>query len=173
MAKNVKTGKVWTEAEVMAAIAKAKADGMAEGVAAAKAAKSKAREERKAAMVRKGWTLFPHSVERAANNMLAEGIYVADGGIVIEGSAVMVKHGDTFKPRFRLAVNPIWGINGDTDTDVKRLTRAMVAKGKAAPEMLASLSAAYDANVEGHTFRDKAAERKAKAEQAEQEEGNA
>jgi mannose-1-phosphate guanylyltransferase len=149
---NVKT---YTEAEIAAMIAAAKREGVEEG----RKAKSDARAARKAALAKPGLTMFPHTAERAERNMLAEGVYVT-GEHVIEFSAVQVNHDGVYLPRFRIAVNPIFGVNGDTDTSPAVLVAAVTVKAKHAPEIVAALVQEYAATERKHTYRERS---KAKA----------
>jgi hypothetical protein len=147
--------KTFTVAEVEAMLAKARI----EGAESARKAKSDNREARKTALSREGWTLFPQTPERAAANILGEGVYVIPGekGVVIEGSVVMSRQGEVFMPRYRLSVRPVWGATGDTDTDAVRLVRNVALKAKHAAEIVSQLDAAYDDNATGHTYRDRKA----------------
>lgn len=159
MAKTKTADRVYTQAEVAAMLAAARAEGAED----ARKAKSAARAERSAALEKPGLTMFTTTADRLANNILAEGLYVVPGVCRIEATAMMVKHDGGFRCRFRLAANPIFGVNGDTDTDPERLVKTLTAKAKAAPEIVASLAAEYAKHSASHVWRDKAAERKAKA----------
>ena len=156
-------------AQVQAMLAEAREKGKAEGIQEMKDAKAEAREARKEALAKKGWTMFKHTPEREERNILADGVYVVPGkdgkpGFVIEGSACMVDHQGVKKPRYRLAVNPIWGTNGDTDTDADRLVEACVVKAENAREILDALSKAYFERAGLHSFRVKPKKGKASAE---------
>jgi hypothetical protein len=161
MAKAKTAEKTYTQADIDAMLAKAREEAKAEGKAEARKEKSTARAEKNAAREKAGWTLFTTTDERKGNNILAEGVFVVPGVCTIEATAVMVKRDTGFMPRYRLAANPIFGVNGDTDTDAERLIRACEAKAKNAGTMLAALAKEYAVNAPSHTWRDKAAERKA------------
>jgi hypothetical protein len=154
-AKKSESVKVYTEADIAAA----RAEGRKEGVESARKAKAENREARKTAMSREGWTMFPQTPERSAANILGEGVYVIPGekGVVIEGSVVMSRQGEAYMPRYRLSVKPVWGATGDTDTDAARLCRNVALKAKHAPEITAALDEAYASNAKGHTYRDRKA----------------
>jgi hypothetical protein len=149
--------KVFTQADIDAAMAK----GREEGRVAARKEKSASRAEKQAATAKAGWTLFTTTEERKANNILAEGVFVVPGVCTIEATAVMVKRDTGFLPRYRLAANPIFGVNGDTDMNPERLIGACEAKAKNAASILASLAKEYAVHAPDHKWRDKAAERKA------------
>lgn len=158
MAAKTKTAeKTYTQADIDAMLAKAREEGRV----AARKEKSASRAEKQAATAKAGWTLFTTTDERKANNILAEGVFVVPGVCTIEATAVMVKRDTGYVPRYRLAANPIFGVNGDTDLNPERLIGACEAKAKHAATILASLAKEYAVHAPKHTWRDKAAERKA------------
>jgi hypothetical protein len=161
MAKAKKTEGVITmsETEYNARMAEAEKRGAIK----ARTEKQASRAAKAKALAKPGWTMFPHTDERADKNVLAEGVYVIPGKGVIEASAVMTERDGGFMPRYRLALNPIFGVNGDTDIDAERLCEGTALKAKHAPEILAALAKAYKTLAKDHRFRTKA-ERRPKAE---------
>jgi hypothetical protein len=167
MAKAKTETKTYSEAEVQAMLA----DARKQGADDARKAKSAARAEKNAAIGKAGWSAFTLTEEHAGNNILGEGVFVVPGECVIEASVVMSRQNGATMPRYRLAVRPVWGVSGDTDTDAERLVASMSHKAKNAPAIVAALAKSYKAAAGGHTYRDKAAERKAEqAKQAKQAE---
>jgi hypothetical protein len=121
-------------------------------LAEAKEAEKNAKAERKAALEKPGLSMIPVSDKDTESNVLARCVYVVPGVCVIHGTAVMVKHGEEYKARIGLAVNPIFGIPGDTDTDDERLIAGQAAKAEHAAKMVAELRKAYVKAAKSHTF---------------------